>query len=269
MSTDPPLITEYLADLAFAGASPATIRVRRQVLRHVARDVGPLYEASPAVLKAWLARPLAPESRRAYRSHLRAYCTWLIDQGHLTVNPTDRIPNVKVPRRLPRPIDEDDLQRALAHADRRMRAWLLLMALEGLRCIEVAALEPRDLYLPEVGPPLLILRVTKGSQQATVPLHPDVLTALNQLPARGGVWWSCSANRVSEVVNRHLHDCGVTATAHQLRHYAATTWYRASGHDLLTTARLLRHKSVASTQVYAALDPLRPAEVLTSVSIST
>jgi site-specific recombinase XerC len=59
-----------------------------------------------------------------------------------------------------------------------------------------------------------------------------------------------------------LQACGINATAHQLRHYAGSSWYKASQHDLLTTARLLRHADVSSTQIYAQLDPTRPAEVV-------
>jgi integrase len=60
---------------------------------------------------------------------------------------------------------------------------------------------------------------------------------------------------------------GINASAHQLRHYAGTTWYAASGNDLLATARLLRHVNVSTTQVYAALSPVRPAEVVGSVAL--
>lgn len=47
----------------------------------------------------------------------------------------------------------------------------------------------------------------------------------------------------------------------------STSWYKASGHDLLTTARLLRHANVANTQIYALLDPTRPAQVVAGVHL--
>jgi len=68
-------------------------------------------------------------------------------------------------------------------------------------------------------------------------------------------------------VSRYLRSIGVDATAHTLRHYAGTTWYRASGHDLLTTAALLRHKDVSTTQVYARVDDERPTEVVHAVGL--
>ena len=100
-----------------------------------------------------------------------------------------------------------------------------------------------------------------------MPAHSAVLSALVQLPARDGLWWECSARHVSTEVGAFLRAVGIDATAHRLRHYAGTAWYEASGHDLLTTARLLRHASVTTTQVYAQLSPTRPAEVVDLVEL--
>lgn len=58
------------------------------------------------------------------------------------------------------------------------------------------------------------------------------------------------------------------ATAHQLRRSAGTSWYRASGRDLLATAALLRHRNVKTTQVYARLHPTRTAAVVDAVDLA-
>lgn len=54
---------------------------------------------------------------------------------------------------------------------------------------------------------------------------------------------------------------------HRLRHFAGTAFYKASGHDLLATARLLRHSKVDTTMIYAQLDPTRPTEVVNAVPL--
>ena len=72
---------------------------------------------------------------------------------------------------------------------------------------------------------------------------------------------------MSRQTAEHFRRCGINATAHQLRNYAGTTWYEASGHDLLTTARLLRHSDVSSTQTYAQISPVRPTEVVGAVGL--
>jgi integrase/recombinase XerD len=254
----------HLAHLTLAGYSGRTIGARKDVLRRFHAELGrDLLTADRYDLATWLGRDLAPESRRAYRSHLVGFYRWCVDEGLLEMSPADRIPAIKVPRRLPRPIAADELSIALRHADARMRAWLTLMAYGGLRCMEVAALRPRDI---EPGPPVLLwLRVTKGGGDAVVPAHPAILEALAELPIRAGCWWDVAPQTVSKLVGLHLKGCGIDASAHRLRHYAGTAWYRASGNDLLVTAQLLRHASVGTTQGYAAISPERAAEVVRSL----
>jgi integrase len=146
------------------------------------------------------------------------------------------------------------------------RAWLLLMALGGLRCIEVAGLRPVDLIPADTGT-LLYLRECKGGGTATVPAHPTVLEALAVLPIRNGLWWSVKPELVSAQVGRHFKECQVDGGAHRLRHFAGTAFYKASGHDLIATATLLRHANVQTSMVYAQLDPTRPAQVVNAVPL--
>jgi integrase/recombinase XerD len=263
-----PIVTVHLNHLRLAGFRPKTIKAREQVLDAFTRSLAPhrLSDTTRLEVEAYLARPLAPESRRTYRSHLRAFFAWCIDEGYLTDDPTARVPAVRVRRGTPRPLLDDDLERAVELADRRMRAWLLCMALAGLRCLEVAALRPSDLLDTPSGP-LLYLTDTKGGGTATVPAHPALVEALAVVPIRNGLWWTVTAGTVSAQVNRHLRASGVAGTAHQLRHWAGTSWFRASGHDLLSTATLMRHASVDTTTIYAKLDPARPSEVVRAVRL--
>lgn len=262
------LIDSHLSVLAMAGRSPATIRDRRICLTafHRTLDGRPMTHGRREDVMAFLGRNLAPESRRAYRSHLKGFYAWMVDEGFIPADPTEKVPSIRVPRATPRPMDPTLLALALDRADMRMRAWILLMAGAGLRCIEVAALEPRDIVLDPW--PMLHLRVTKGGSQATVPLHETVLKALGVLPIRNGVWWSVSRQTVSQQTNAYLRSLGINDTAHSLRHSAACQWYEASGGDLITTQRLLRHASVVSTQVYADVSPVRPAEVVAATHLA-
>lgn len=266
--TSDPLITSHLNHITLAGFRPKTIKARGQVLDAFARTLAPhgLTEATRLHVETYLSRPLAAESRRTYRSHLRAFYGWCVEESFLHEDPTARVPAVRVKRGLPRPVPDADLSVALDRANSRMRAWLLCMALGGLRCMEVAALRPDDL-LDSVSGPLLFLPDTKGGGTATVPAHPLVVAALLAVPVRNGLWWTVTPATVSAQVNRHLRACGVPGTAHALRHWAGTSWFRVSGHDLLTTATLLRHASVDSSTIYAQLSPERPAEVVRLVGL--
>lgn len=253
-------IGQHLAYLTLEGRSKRTIGDRAATLRRFNSWLGrDLLTATRPEIQEYLARPLAEESRRAYRSHLVSFYGWCVDEEILDTDPSARVPKVKVHRRLPRPISDDELGIALRSAPPRMRAWLLLMAYAGLRCMEVAALQPADL---KPGPPVLLhLRVTKGGHEAVVPAHPLVVAALAPLPISQGRWWGGSPNYISTSVASYLRSVGVDATAHRLRHYAGTAWYEVSQYDLLATAQLLRHASVSSTQGYAKIRPARATEV--------
>lgn len=263
-----PLLTVYLNRLRLANFRPQTIDARGTCLSAFAATLGDrsLAEATRIDVEAYLTRPLAPESRRTYRSHLRAFYGWCLEEGHVLEDPTARIPAVRVKRGTPRPVPDADLLRALENADRRMHVWLLLMCLAGLRCMEVAALRPADLLDSPAGP-LLYLREVKGGGTATVPAHPALVAALHAMPIRDGLWWDLTPHALSTQVNRYLRAVGVPSTAHALRHWAGTNWYRVSGHDLLTTARLMRHTSVDTTTIYAQISPERPAEVARAVTL--
>lgn len=259
------LIDAYANRLRLAGLRPSTIAARTICLRAYERSLAAHHvtvrTAGRLEVEAYLGRDLAPESRRAYRGHLRGFYAWAVDEGYVPADPTLKLPTIRIPRAVPRPIHSTDLRKAVENADPRMRAWLLLMAMAGLRCMEVSVLRPEDVSVTNSGP-LLFLREVKGGGTATVPAHEAILHALVQLPARDGLWWDVTPHYVSTQVSSYLHSVGVDATAHRLRHWAGTSWYAASGHDLLTTARLLRHASVRTSQVYAELDPTRPAAVV-------
>lgn len=260
------LINAHINRIRLAGYRPRTVASREKVLRQFERTLAgrQIGEATRLDVEAFVGRDLAAESRRAYLGHLRAFFRWALDEEYVPTDPTSKLPSIRVPRGGPRPIDATQLVLAVKYADPRMRAWLLLMALGGLRCMEVAGLRPQDLLETESGV-LLFLRETKGGASATVPAHPEVLGALSDVPIRNGAWWQCQAHSVSVMTSSYLRGRGVDATAHQLRHYSGTAWFRASGHDLLTTAALMRHASVKTTMLYAQLDPTRPAEVVNLV----
>jgi integrase len=264
-----PLLDSYRARLVLAGVQPSTLVAKMTTLHAFARTIAPrrVEDATRADCEHFLtSRPLAAETRRAYRSTLRGLYVWGWEEGMVAEDITARIPAIRVPRKAPRPIPQADLERALALAGGRMQAWLLLMCLGGLRCIEISGLRPVDLQHSPDGV-LLYLRRCQGGGSATVPAHPTILEALAALPIRDGLWWSCNRVTISSQVNDHLRACGVNSTAHSLRHWAGTAWYKHSKHDLLTTQKLLRHATVSSTQIYAATDPTRPREVVDMVPL--
>lgn len=255
----------YLLDMRRRNRAASTIGAVSRMLARVERDTaGPLHRLDRQTIELWLdaqrtpkGEPLLPQTRNWLTDILRGYYGWALRNGHITKDPTDLIDRCAHRRAGPRPIADAELLKAIAKADDLMRCWLLLACMQGLRCQEIAGLAREDV-LDRDG----LLRVVKGKggKERLVPLHLDVLAALERrgMPERGPVFIQaggrvCTAALVSHKVSTFLHECGSTATGHQLRHWYATRFY-ALTHDIRLTQEMLGHSSMNTTAVYADWD---------------
>ncbi len=203
-------------------------------------------------------RQLSASSTRNLVVCLRAFYRWLLREGLATIDPTLLVDRPSVAMRLPRPAPDQVVGRLIARANIQLRAMLGLMACAGLRCVECARLDWRDVDL-EHG---IVIANGKGLRERAIGLSPDVVRALRALrlssTSKGAVFVGPSgrrlqAFRVSQLVNQYMHGEGESITAHQLRHRAATEMYRLTGGDLLAVRDFLGHASVSTTQIYAKI----------------
>jgi integrase/recombinase XerD len=66
--------------------------------------------------------------------------------------------------------------------------------------------------------------------------------------------WEVTPNRLSKRTSIEMKRLGITKkTFHACRHFFATNMLEKSGGDLLAVRDLMRHSSVATTQVYTQL----------------
>lgn len=241
--------------------SPLTIDKRASVARRLSAHAGvPLLDVTTEQIYDWLdSRTIGARTRYTDISHVAAFFHWAIRDGHTTENPTERIDRPKVPAGIPRPIDTDDLRRALMAATcPDINAMMYLAAFAGLRCAEIAGLDWADIN----GDMMLVHG--KGGKDRVMPVHPLIQSALRAMPnrrAHGSIFGLCP-RQVSHSIRRHLHDAGVVASAHQLRHWFATAVYEASGADLRMTQELLGHSSPTTTAMYTRWSQSRSSEVV-------
>jgi integrase/recombinase XerD len=133
---------------------------------------------------------------------------------------------------------------------------ILLAAYEGLRVHEMAKIRGEDVDLAAG-----TLRVVgKGGVDAVLPLHPLVAAEADWHPNRG-YWFPSKTpgphiqrSSVSGIIGDVMTRAGVPGSPHALRHYFGTEVLKASGGQLLVAQQLLRHASVATTQIYAEVD---------------
>lgn len=252
--------------------STGTIDRRRCDLVRLAEFTpGSILEVSRAELIRYLAtRGQAPRTQYATISNLHAFFEWARREGLTDEDPTVDIDRPRLPRLIPRPIADDDLDYAIEQAPRDIRFWLVLASRAGLRCAEIGQLEREDI-LDNANPPTLIVGHGKGGHQRVVPLHPMVIDELRRFNgARTGplffntIGRQLNGNDISVTANRFLKDIGTDSTMHKLRHWFGTEIYRAS-QDLRMTQELLGHSSPTTTAGYAAWSNARAAETVTDI----
>lgn len=254
------------------GLSANTVDHRLTVLGLLARHARrPLLDLTAEELDAWQGSLglLSLETRRSYVVQTRGFYRWALAEGLIGVDPAAVLIVPKVPRGLPRPMGERDLERALAEAPPMIRLWLELAAYAGLRAAEIAALERHDIV--DDGPTPFLLIHGKGGKARIVPLAPALLRSLRRfgMPATGRLFRRAggrpvTARYVSDSTNKWLHAHGFPQTIHKGRHRFATAVYRQC-RDVRLVQELLGHASPATTAIYTLVDPSAAAPIVAAI----
>lgn len=231
----------------------------RATLRRVCARTGDPDTVTLEDMEAVVMRATSQGSRANYVARIKSIFATLRDL-ELTTNSADlKLAKVRKPRGLPRPISEAQATKLLTESKEPYRSWFILGMYGGLRAMEVSGVQGSDL---EQGPDGYLLRIRgKGNTDLTIPAHPEVVRVIQEANTLGRLWY-LSPNKISSYACREMKRIGVPMKFHSLRHYFATSALRASGGDLLVVRDLLRHSSVATTQVYAQLGEGRTRSVV-------
>jgi len=143
----------------------------------------------------------------------------------------------------------------------RLKAIISLLALQGLRQIEVVRLNVSDLHLARS---VAYVQGKGRDDKEAVSLHPETVRLLrvylaSNKVADGALFTSNSNNSlrqrlttrsVQRLVCEVFQKLGIAKSVHGLRHYFATKLIRTYEGDLLQVARYTRHSSISTLQVY-------------------
>ena len=176
----------------------------------------------------------------------------------------ERLPRIRKPRAVPRPLTKAEASMLMSEARQPMRDWFILGCMAGLRACEIARVRGSDLY--RVDGDRYELRVQgKGNTDLVVPVLPAVVEVFERNRTLGPLWQISHPRKVSARAGVEMRRLGIPperAKFHACRHYFATALLEASGWDLLTTSRLMRHANINPTTGYTALREDRPSQVL-------
>ena len=269
VSITEPLIEEWQLWQYAARKADSTIVERVRVIALFAIEAG----CSPVTAKAvdiirWLGSHTewSQSTAATYHSYLRSWFTWLTIMDHRSDNPMVKLGSPRYPDRVPRPVSDDDLVRLLVTPmHHRTRVMILLAALAGLRVHEIAKLRGEDVDLSK---PALHVE-GKGRRTAWIPLHPLLVEAALTMPPKG-FWFPANSRRpghhvhsksVSDIIGNAMRRAGTRGTPHGLRHWFGSTLLD-DGADLRTIQDLLRHRSLATTQIYTKVTDERRTEAV-------
>jgi integrase/recombinase XerC len=229
---------------------------------------------------------LGPRSIQRRLSAIRSFFNWLQREGLCAHNPAMDVKAPKIPKRLPRTVDADQMARLLdrpvdhsTHASKtgsnsdthnaalvtRDLAIMELLYSSGLRLAELVSLDIAQLDLTD-----RTVRVTgKGAKVRIVPVGAKAIVALKRWytersamakPDETAAFVGHSGRRLgARAIQLRLAQFAkaqhlpVKLHPHLLRHSFATHLLESS-HDLRGVQELLGHADISTTQVYTHLD---------------
>jgi integrase/recombinase XerD len=204
---------------------------------------------------------------------LRTYFAFLVEEGHVAANPTERLESPRTWRKLPDVLSRADVARLVEAPDPdaalhwRDRAILEILYSSGLRVSEVV-----DLRLAGLDPGEGVVLVRgKGSKERLVPMGLPAARAIERYlrevrprissgRGEGRVFLSArgrplSRQTVWSLVATSARAVGIEkkVSPHTLRHTFATHLLEG-GADLVAVQELLGHVDISTTQIYTHVD---------------
>ena len=275
-----PRFADYIA--LEQGLSPRTIEAYERDLARFAEYAGLKGAAAPAAINATMLREfvyhlkdlgLAPASIRRSVSAIRTYFRFLVGDGIVTADPSERLETPKRWRSLPEVLSVEEIQRLMASPTLddalvfRDRALLELAYGAGLRVSEWITLGVRDLMLDDG-----VIRVFgKGSKERLVPIGRAAITAaavylrelrpkLEKGEGKGVLFLNSRGKPLTrmgawKILRGHVERAAITkhVSPHTLRHSFATHLLEG-GADLRAVQEMLGHVDIATTQIYTHVD---------------
>lgn len=234
-------------------------------------------EVGPADVRDWVyaleGAGLSAASIRRAQSALRTYYGFLLGEGAVPSDPTERLESPRLGRRLPHYLTAEEVERLLDAPDPdadlcwRDRAILELLYASGMRVSELAELPLAALDLDEG----FLTVFGKGSKERLIPVGAPALRALvrylrevrprlDRGKAKGRVFLNTRGGPLSRVavwglVKESARRAGIArkVSPHTLRHTFATHLLEG-GADLAAVQELLGHADIATTQIYTHVD---------------
>jgi site-specific recombinase XerD len=233
-----------------------------------------LQKATPSSVRRFVmhlgAKHYSAAAIRRKLAVLRRFYKFAKREGYRADNPAIEVPNIRLPKRLPKAIPVKDVMRLIGTRPvagqpelrwRRDIAILELLYASGMRRAELVGINVSDIDFKD----RTIRVIGKGNKQRIVFFNhasDDALRAYLRVRPRcqdGALFVSrlgrrLSYQQVGRVFAAYVALSGLEGkiTPHTMRHSVATHLHK-SGVDLMTIKEFLGHESIQTTQIYAEM----------------
>lgn len=264
------------------GLSPRTLDAYTRDTARLAEFLRPQGVGSPAAATAAHLREyvyhlkdmgLQPSSIRRNLSAVRTYFGFLLAEGLVEADPSDRLELPRGWRRLPEALRRDEVERLLDAPEVGQRLyWRDKSLLEfayasGVRVGELITLKLRGLALEDGFASV----VGKGSRERLVPVGRSAVRALTiyvrevrprleRGRGEGAVFLNAAGRPLTrmgvwKILRKYVERAGIRrkVTPHTLRHTFATHLLEG-GADLAAVQEMLGHADISTTQIYTHVD---------------
>jgi integrase/recombinase XerC len=233
----------------------------------------PLPEISSAIIRSWLAHlkqaKMASRSINRKISSLRSFFKYQLRKEIISINPLTAITALKISKRLPSYIEENELHNLFDHVEfpdtwegKTNRLFLQMFYQTGMRSSELINLKES-----QIDPSNNSIKVLgKGNKERVIPVNAGLLADVKEyikekrtLPALTDIHCLFVNEKGKKLQPRYVYSkvkeyLGYVTTnerksPHILRHSFATHLTN-NGADINAVKELLGHSSLAATQIY-------------------
>ncbi len=205
---------------------------------------------------------------------IRKYFKWLSGNGHIRINPTTGIKEIKRQPLAPQGLTRAEVRKLLREVelreDIRAKAVFSLMLYTGARLSDIVSLELFDINIsPRAG--TVFYRFGKGSKQRTIPLSLEARKSLSDYLERRppvksdrvfvGERGPLNSRGIQAIFEKYKALTGIeNLHCHVLRHTFSHTML-AQGGNIAQLAQILGHESLNTTAIYTknSIDQLAEA----------
>ena len=148
-----------------------------------------------------------------------------------------------------------------------LKQAVLFSCMTGLRISDILQLSWEHIQMGQDGGYLIRMRTEKTEEETNLPISDETLALCGER-SEGLIFKGLKRHMVNHPLKEWIKSAGITRriTFHSMRHSFATL-LAANGVDILTISKMLTHKSVKNTQIYAKVVDERAREASMVISL--